>query len=958
MGTCLHLFGRPRIERDGEVHDLPFERRHQLLVYLALKRNWVGRPELAAMLWPGQTQNLAYANLRKTLFRLQSLAWAPPIEVQANAMRFATNTDVADFELALAESRVDEALSLRQGELLTGFDDDGSDAWSDWLGFERERLRSAWRAAALDRMAGEIDAAQAVVLSTQLLEADPIDEAALRAHMLVLARSGQVAGARRAYRDFTLRLERDFGLEPGAELKALHDTLGVPGSREPLVRAAPPAGQDGFVGRWSELQRIGGMLQREDCRLVCLIGPGGVGKTRLARRAVREFAPPFADGAVFVSLEDVLAPDGLAAHIARELGIVTARTEPLKQAREFLRERELLLVLDNFEHLLPAAPVLDDLLQACPRLRMLVTSRVRLGLAAEWSLPVEGLPCPDPEDREGLEAFDAVRVFVSAAQRVQPGFAADREAAAIIDICRQVDGLPLALELAGGWTRVLSCEAIASELRQGTELLRAVDPARPPRHASVEVVFDQSWALLNELERDALARLSVFRGGFTSEAASAIAGASLPLLGALMDKSLLRKDGARIFLHPMVQQLAGVRLGDGEVALSTQAAHAHYYMRLLAQLRHPVRAGERSALAQLDAECDNCAAAWRWAIEHKQVQMMMPSVFTLLSFSEHRGRAVEGLQVLGAAAQECPLDADPRFKPLLSSAIAQLQYRLDRYNDAATTALAAVEGSRPARDGDALLQCHKTLGSAYLRLGRNTEARKHFKKALELAPAATDTRNAAVILGNLALVEKALGHFDESRKMSLQSLELYRRLGDVPGEALCLTNLSTLLTTQGDYASAMGHLKASLELCDRHGLGGTRAFVLANLCEVSFKMEDLAASQAWAGRALEASRLTGNRMVESTVKLYRASVATRLGQLADAREDLRSAIEISIAIASPSYAHELSCFADILAAQGEPDCAVRVREWPEARTSELVHRILVETPMAYTPLIAALRPAR
>ena len=157
-----------------------------------------------------------------------------------------------------------------------------------------------------------------------------------------------------------------------------------------------------------------------------------------------------------------------------------------------------------------------------------------------------------------------MRLFVQAAQRVEPALVPAVEAASIVDICRQVEGLPLALELAAAWTRVLSCDAIAAELRQGTELLHAVDAAHPARHASIEVVFDQSWRLLGAAERDALSRLSVFHGGFSPEAARAVAGAPLPVLGALADKSLLRKEESRIYLHPLVQQLAAARLGESD----------------------------------------------------------------------------------------------------------------------------------------------------------------------------------------------------------------------------------------------------------------------------------------------------------------------------------------------------------------------------------------------------------
>ena len=353
MTLRLFLFGSPTVEYGGESVALPFERRNQLLVFLALKRSWVGRAELATMFWPDQQSKLAYANLRKILFRLQSLRWAGSIESQGAALRFEAETDVFAFESALREQRLAEALSIRRGELLAGFDDDQSEAWSSWLNFERDRLRVAWRDAALNRLTAEIDVTEGIDLSKRLLDADPLDEAALRAHMSWLARSGQSARARQAYHEFVGRLADDLGLAPGVELRALHDSLGMPISPPRSAKPAASVKLDAdFIGRTIELRRIAALLAQDDCRLLCLIGPGGVGKTRLAQRAMHEFAPGFSDGATFVPLEDIESSNELGGRIARELDVrLAGRQEPLDQVIEFLRERQMLLVLDNFEQL-------------------------------------------------------------------------------------------------------------------------------------------------------------------------------------------------------------------------------------------------------------------------------------------------------------------------------------------------------------------------------------------------------------------------------------------------------------------------------------------------------------------------------------------------------------------------------------------------------------------------------
>ena len=993
MTVSLFLFGPPTVEYGGESVALPFERRNQLLVFLALKRAWVGRSELAALLWPEQENKLAYTNLRKILHRLQSLPWARGIESQGGALRFEAETDVFAFESALREQRIADALPMRRGELLAGFDDDQSEAWSSWLNFERDRLRVAWREAALNRLGGDIDAAEGIDLSKRLLDADPLDEAALRAHMSWLARSGQSARARQAYHEFVGRLAEDLGLAPGAELRALHDSLGMPISPPTTAASTTTSAKldDDFVGRTVELRRIGALLVQDDCRLLSLMGPGGVGKTRLAQRAIHEFAPRFSDGATFVALEDISSTREFGGRLARELGVkLTGRDEPLDQVIEFLRERHMLLVLDNFEQLANDASILERLLQACTRLKIIVTSRVRLALPIEWLLPLEGLPCPEIEDQDHFEAFDAVRLFVQAAQRVEPALVPAVEAASIVDICRQLEGLPLALELAAAWTRVLSCDAIAAELRQGTELLHAVDAAHPARHASIDVVFDQSWRLLSQIERDVLSRLSVFHGGFSSEAARAVTGAPLPVLGALADKSLLRKDGPRIYLHPLVQQLAAARLGDGPAYVKTQTAHAAYFHRLLAQLRPLAEAGDRVALQTIDVEFENCRRAWAWSIAEAQADALRLSSRTLLEYCDHRGRSEDGLALLRAAIESPVAKADGKLDALLLSKASHLAYRLGRYVDAEAMALRALEATRKSRDRATKVQSLSVLGTCALQLGRWDDARRYFKQALEATAPEGQASALAGTLDHLALVEKALGNYAEALRLSLQSLVQYQRLGDSAEEALCLNNLGSLCLTMREDDAAGVHLRQGLAICERDGIVGTRGYILSNLTELALRAGDLAAAESHAGHAIEVATASGNRAVLSWVKTKVARLAVRRGDNDAARSALAEGLSVALELGSPSLKfNAVESFAELLSAQGEVSCARRVLTyaadhptasapvrdeirrrletlpaavnatpaWPKLELDDLLHRIVVESNVAHAPLIDTLRGA-
>jgi len=991
----LQLLGTPAVEFGGRSLALAPERRTQLLALLALRRGWVQRAELAALLWPDQESRLANANLRKTLFRLQQLPWALGLQTEGSALRWDVGTDVAELEAALASPVDGAAAALWRGELLAGFDDGSSETWTRWLAFERERLRNAWRAAVLAQLAAEPAPAQALALTTRLLEADPLDEVALREHVAALARDGQAAAARQAGQRFAERLQQELGIEPGIELRALLDGLAPPAGaapRPPVALPPPPttAADDGFVGRGPELQRITQLLTGGECRLLCLVGPGGIGKTRLARRAMAELAGRFAGGAVFVQLEDVSAPAQFGTRLVQALAPDRGRggRDPIAQAVASIGSDERLLVLDNFEALAEhAAALLDRLLQGCSGLRLLVTSRVRLGVPGEWSLPLEGLPVPDPEDDDRAEAFDAVRLFVKAARRIEPMLDLAAERAAIVDICRQVEGLPLALELAAAWVRLLPCGTIAAELRQGSELLSAYDPTQPPRHASVELVFEQSWLRLSAAERDALARLAVFRGGFAADAVRAIAGASLPVLAALVDKSLLRKDGPRLSLHPLLQQLARARLGEGEALAATQAAHAEYFLRWLARLGPAIERADRDALQQVDTEIDNCREAWANAVRLGHGERVAGALRALQNYCDLRGRFEDGLTLVREALA-LP-SAEAALQVRLMACAAHFEYRLDRYAEAEQGAARVLAELRHLRDGEAQLRAIAVQAGVALRTGRLADAQRLYRRILALAAGAeSHDREAAGTLDNLALVEKRLGHYDEALALTLQSLATHRRLADSAGIALCLNNLASTYMVRQDWDAAAPHLQEALAICDRDGLASTLCYVLANLAEVSLQRGELDAAVGHSSRGIESAQVIGNRAVGSWMRLQRSRIAARLGDLAAARADLAEGVAAVVALGiTPLRPGALLTFAELLEAGGDHDAARRVigfaadhpstsamdrdelrahwatrptprdpdPPWPGITLDELLQRITAERHVEHAPLLAALR---
>ena len=426
--------------------------------------------------------------------------------------------------------------------------------------------------------------------------------------------------------DLFLKVARQ---EKGVERLEAVQALSMPGlapDPQPL-QSKLPLPLTSIIGREHELHLILQQLDDPSCRLLTLTGPGGVGKTRLALEVAYQMRDTFRQGACFVSLVGTSASEFIVPAIADSVGFNFSGTTELKsQLFHFLREKHVLLVLDNLEHLLHGIELLDELLERAPHVKLVTTSREQLSLRTEWVFEVQGLPVPSSVDMESVESNSAVALFIHRAKQVNVNFApASEDLSAIRRICSLVEGLPLGLELAATWVRTLSCHDIAQEIERNVGFLRTMRRGLPERHRSLWAVFDHSWSLLSPEEQRVLQQLTVFRGGFTREAAEQMARARLPVLSSLVDKSLVRHTEARRYeIHELIRQYAATHLhADEQEEKVTCRQHAAYYLTLFQRQESGLRSAlQKETLDELRPEIDNFRAAWEYAVADTEIELL------------------------------------------------------------------------------------------------------------------------------------------------------------------------------------------------------------------------------------------------------------------------------------------------------------------------------------------------
>lgn len=896
-----------------------------LLAYLAVTGRAHQRDALAGLLWGEMPDDAAGNNLRQALTNLRKL-FEPHLLITRETVAFNREgsyfLDVEAFREAVGSqrnrsltdqaNRLRAAMALYSGEFLEGFYVHNAPDFEDWVLTERLRLRelaeqSLHTLTELHLSLG--DYAATIESATHLLAMDPWREETHRHLMRALVRSGQRSAALAQYVACRRTLREAFDTEPDADTTALYERIRAAG-RGPRHNL-PPA-TTGFVGREREQAELLRLLASPDTRLLTILGPGGVGKTRLALEVAAAAEPRFLNGVWFVPMAAASPTqrNSLPLAIAEALHVPLTGDDPRKPLLDALRKRELLLVLDNLEHLVEPATWLSDVLVAAPDVKILATSRERLRLQAERAVELGGLPMP-VSAAAAAEAFDAVQLFVRRGRRVQSDFAlTPQNAADIIRICEEVEGLPLGIELAAAWVHLLPPDQIAREIAHNLDFLTSHHQDIAPRQRSLRAAFDHSFNLLPVDERALFCRLAVFRGGFDRTAAAAVAGATVPALASLVDKSLLRSHAGRYDLHEVLRQYAGECLGQSGQLIEVQDRHGAYYAQLL-QHKHRDANDQRAAIEAIAVDLDNVRAAWHHAVLHRRIAALEMCLVPLYSFFDVRNGQIEGRDTFSAAVAALEDGSQPlppetaHLLGRLKARQAALDNRLGRHNEAQTLLTQALAIAQAQDDRREIVFCQMQIGYTIYAQGKLAEAQAQLQAAAALAHTLDDALLLADVVESLAAVTGSLGDYGEAQRLHQESLAILRRHNDRRGMVMVLTNSGNVAYWLGDYDEARRLYEEAnsiaRELDDRR----SQAACVHNLAEIALIQGDYATAERLGRESLALFEELGTQIGVAHSHLNLARTVAALGRGQAARQHFCQALQLSLDIQAVSLAVEV-----------------------------------------------------
>ena len=650
--------------------------------------------------------------------------------------------------------------------------------------------------------------------------------------MRVLALEGQRNAAITYYNNFCQVLEEELGVAPEQATRALAERITNEEGLSP-EKAAPahnlPAIIVPLVGRKREISEIRRQLLDPYCKLLTLVGPGGSGKTHLAIDIARSLVGRFAQGIFFLPLSTVASVDSLMSNLTKTLGLVIQEKRPAKdQLLDYLRQKDMLLLLDSFEGIMEGIELVIEILKTAPGLKILATSRQVLNIQDECLFPLEGLEYDRAEYPEESAQPEAVQLFLAGARRIQPAFElSPKNQDDIIAICRLVQGIPLAILLAATWVMALSPVEILEKMRTSFAFLEADWADIPPRQRSLRATFDYSWSLLKKREQILFQMLSIFQGGFTYQAAEQVTGATLQELRTLIGKSFLGySSSGRYSMHDMLRQYGVDKLMGIKGSDTYHDLHSNYYLKLIASREGDLKgAQQQAALNELDPELANIRSAWDWAVDQGDVEILGESIESLCVYYEMRFLYQEGERACRLAAEmiearECSTD---RIKTLIRMRTWQARFHRLLGNTDRIQTLHQDCRERLEELSAELEVVSEEKAFLFLEMGNavlntNHEAAKLlYQESVEIYRALEDDWWAANVFFHLGEVNALTAKFSDAIASYEYGLALFHSLGDPRGVANALTGLGFLLYRVGRVGEGEKCVHEMIELFEELG---------------------------------------------------------------------------------------------------------------------------------------------
>jgi predicted ATPase/class 3 adenylate cyclase len=705
-----------------------------------------------------------------------------------------------------------------------------------------------------------------------------------------------------------------------------------------------PAQPMPFIGRERELTAVLGLLRHANVRLVTLTGPGGTGKTRLSLQAAADLLDEYEHGVYFVPLATITDPDLVIPTIAGIFNLKEAGGVPIDALlKQYLAEKHLLLVLDNLEQVVTAAPKIAELLAAAPRLKILTSSREKLRLYGEHEYPVPPLGLPDLKKKPTtavLSQYEAVALFIQRAKAANPNFEmTDDNARAVAEICVRLDGLPLAIELAAARAKLLAPQAMLERLSSRLKALTGGARDLPARQQTIRGAIDWSYNLLDQSEKTLFVRLGVFVGGWTIEAAEAVCGEGLPVdvfdgLESLSDKSLIHQvDGVggetRFMMLEMIREYAGEKLSESGDAHTTQDRHLDYFLAL-AERAEPefIRQDQAAWLARLEDELDNVRAALGWSLQQK-LETGLRLATALGKFWSNYGYLKDGSAWLSQllAQPDVNTESSSRAKALF------VQSELLMYQGEVTLARALAQESlvlhQLSGNRHAAFDCRTVLGCAALYLSENDSGQTILIECIQFYRETGNKFGLAHALGWLG-IHTDKDDYARAQAYLAESLAIWREMGNISEVSTTLYRLGMMALWQGDYALARSHMEEGLSI-NQTFHKAREGRILIGLGWVAYRQGSYEMARSYLEDSLSVSQEIGDIPHKLWSICHLGYLALRQGNVAEAKalfqEGQKGCSEVGL---QSGIIYSLEGLASLAVMQGQPDHAVRLFAWGDA----------------------------